>query len=111
VHLDFHHRPTLVKSWLATLHGPGLNVWPSVVGPLPAWGLLVRTAVAWHVAYALLAYAGALVIARSGSTSPLAVAVHDGGTPATLLAALGVWWGGVGLSTVLWWTGVRRNRR
>ena len=65
--LDLHHRPTLLKSWLATLHAPELNVRPRVDGPLPGWGQLVRTALAWHVAYALVAYAGALLIARSDS--------------------------------------------
>lgn len=107
--LDFHHRPTLLKSWLATLHGPSLTVRPALVGPLPSWGSLLRLAFAWHLAYVLVAYAGALVIARSGSSSPLAGAIHDGGTPATLLTALGVWWGGVALSTALWWTGIRRS--
>jgi hypothetical protein len=104
-------RAQLVKSWLATLHGPGLRLRPPAVGSLPAWRTLLRTAAAWHVAYALVAYAGALVIARSGSTNLVAVAIRGGGTMATLLAALGIWWGGVGLSTVLWWARVRGRRR
>lgn len=108
--LDFHHRPTLVKSWLATLHGPSLTVRPSPVGPLPGWRPLLRLAVSWHVAYALVAYAGALFISRSGSANPVAVAIRAGGTLGTVLATVGVWWGGVGLSTALWWTGVRRIR-
>jgi hypothetical protein len=111
VHLDFHHRPTLLKSWLATLHGPNLTVRPRTVGPLPAWRELLPTAVAWHVAYALLAYAGALVVARSDSSSALAGIVRGGGLAGTLLLALAVWWGGVALSTGLWWAGVVRVRQ
>lgn len=111
MHPDLHDRATLLKSWLATLHGPGLSLRPRAVSPLPAWRPLLRTAVAWHVAYALVAYAGALVIARSGSTNPVAAAIRDGGSKATLLAALGIWWGGVGVSTVLWWAAVRGSRR
>ena len=108
--LDLHHRPTLVKSWLATLHGPDVTVRPVLDGPLPGWAPLVRTAVAWHVAYALVAYAGAAFIARSASTNPVAIAIHSGGLPAVVATTLGVWWGGVALSTGLWWTGVRRAR-
>lgn len=108
--LDLHHRPTLVKSWLATLHGPEVTVRPVVEGPLPGWAPLLRTAVAWHIAYALVAYAGALVVARSGSTNPLAVAVEHGGLVAVLLTAFAVWWSGVALSTGLWWAGIRRAR-
>jgi hypothetical protein len=111
VHLDFHHRPTLLKSWLATLHGPSLTVRPATTGPLPTWRALVPTAVSWHVAYALVAYAGALVVARSDSSSALAGVVRGGGLPATLLLALAVWWGGVALSTALWWAGVLRVRQ
>ena len=111
MHLDFHHRPTLVKSWLTTLHGPNLTVRPRTDGPLPTWRELVPTALAWHVAYALVAYAGALVVARSDSSSALAGVVRDGGLPATLLLALAVWWGGVALSTGLWWAGVLRIRQ
>ena len=108
--LDLHHRPTLVKSWLASLHGPEVTVRPVLVGPLPGWAPLVRTALAWHVAYALVAYAGASFIARSASTNPVAAAVRAGGMPAVLVTTLAVWWGGVALSTGLWWTGVRRAR-
>jgi hypothetical protein len=108
--LDLHHRPTLVKSWLATLHGPQVTVRPILEGPLPGWAPLVRTAVAWHVAYALVAYAGALFVARSGSSNPIATAIQHGGIAAVLVTALAVWWGGVALSTGLWWTGIRRAR-
>ena len=108
--LDLHDRPTLVKSWLATLHGPDVTVRPVLDGPLPGWGPLVRTAVAWHVAYALVAYAGALFVARSSSGNPVAAAVRNGGMPAVLVTTLAVWWGGVALSTGLWWLGVRRAR-
>jgi hypothetical protein len=108
--LDLHHRPTLLKSWLATLHGPELRLRPVVQGPLPAWAPLVRTAVAWHVAYALVAYAGALAIARSSAGNGVASLIRGGGTPAVLLAAVVVWWSGVALSTALWWTGIRRAR-
>lgn len=111
MHLDFHHRPTLVKSWLATLHGPQLTVRPQEVGPLPPWRSLIANAVGWHIAYALLAYAGALVVARSDSPSAVAVAVRDGGLTMTLLLALAVWWGGVALSTGLWWLCVMRLRK
>ena len=110
MHLDLHHRPTLVKSWLATLHGPELRLRPVVDGPLPSWGSLVRTAVAWHVAYALVAYAGALAIARSSAGNSVADLVRAGGTVGVVVAALAVWWSGVGLSTALWWAGVRRAR-
>lgn len=111
MHLDFHHRPTLLKSWLATLHGPAVSVRPASKGPLPGWRPLLRTAVAWHVAYALLAYLGALVVARSGGQSAVAAALRDGGTPAVVVAAVAVWWAGVGLSTALWWAGVQHHRR
>ena len=110
MHLDLHHRPTLLKSWLATLHGPELRVRPLLRGPLPSWGPLLRTAAAWHVAYALVSYAGALAVARSSSPNAVAAALHRGGTPAVVAAAVAVWWAGVGLSTALWWSGVRRAR-
>ena len=107
--LDLYHRPTLVKSWLATLHAAELRVQPSPVGPLPGWGPLLRTAAAWHVAYALFAYAGALVAARSGQ-SAVAGLVRGAGTPGVLLTALVVWWAGVALSTAIWWMGIKRVR-
>lgn len=110
MHLDLHHRPTLLKSWLATLHGPEFRVRPLFVGPLPGWGPLVRTALAWHVVYALVSYAGALAVSRSASTNAVASAIRSGGTAAVVLAAVVLWWGGVALSTVLWWAGVRRVR-
>ena len=108
--IDLRHRPTLLKSWLATLHGPDLTARPRLVGPLPGWSLLLRTALAWHLAYALVAYAGAVAVARSGSTTAVAAAVQSGGTPAVVTLTLTLWWGGVVLSTVLWWTAVRRAR-
>ena len=108
--LDLHHRPTLLKSWLATLHGPELRFRPVVVGPLPGWAPLLRTAVAWHLAYALVGYAGALVVARGGSTSPVAVAVREGGSVGVVLAGLALWWSGVALGSALWWVGVREVR-
>ena len=110
MHLDLHHRPTLLKSWLATLHGPELRVRPLFEGPLPAWGPLVRTALAWHVAYALVAYAGALAVSRSDSTNAVASAIRSGGTAGVVLAAVVLWWSGVALSTALWWTGIKRAR-
>lgn len=110
MHLDLTHRPTLVKSWLATLHGPDLAVRPRLVGPLPAWGALVRTALAWHLAYALVAYGGSLAVSRSGSTNPVATAVRAGGSWGVVALTLALWWGGVALSSVLWWTAVRRAR-
>ncbi|MCU1595241.1 MAG: hypothetical protein JWO12_2633 [Frankiales bacterium] len=108
--LDLHHRPTLLKSWLATLHAPELTVSPRLVGPLPGWGQLVRSALAWHLVYALVAYAGALFVSRSDATSGIALILHDGGLPAVLLATVIIWWLGVGLSTALWWAGVQRAR-
>ncbi|MCU1601306.1 MAG: hypothetical protein JWO22_2015 [Frankiales bacterium] len=110
MHLDLHHRPTLLKSWLASLHGPQVSLRPATVGPLPGWGALVRTAVAWHVAYALAGYAGALVIARSSSTSAVAATLREHGTPAVVGATLAIWWGAVAASTALWWVGVRQAR-
>ena len=107
--LDLHHRPTLLKSWLASLHGPELRLRP-LEGPLPGWGPLVRTALAWHVVYALVSYAGALVVARSDSTNAVATVLRNGGTLAVVLAAVVLWWGAVGLSTALWWSGVKRAR-
>lgn len=111
VDLDLTDRRTLLKSWLATLHGSELTVRPRLVGPLPSWGPLLRTAMAWHVAYALVAYAGALAISRHAGPSPIAQAVQQGGTAAVIVLALGVWWGGVALSSVLWWAGVRQARQ
>lgn len=108
MHLDLHHRPTLLKSWLASLHGPDLRL--RLSGPLPGWAPLVRTAVAWHVAYALVAYAGALALARSNADNLVARLVHDGGTPAVVGAAVLLWWGGVGLSSAVWWQAVKRAR-
>ncbi|MFN2536912.1 MAG: hypothetical protein ABR549_02020 [Mycobacteriales bacterium] len=74
--LDLHHRPTLVKSWLATLHGPAPTVRPSLVGPLPGWGQLVRTAAGWHLVYAVVAYSGALVVASSARVSSPGLGPH-----------------------------------
>ena len=108
--LDLADRRTLIKSWLATLHGPELTVQPRLVGPLPSWGALVRTAVAWHVAYALVAYAGALMISRQGSTSAVAQTVQNGGRPALIAVTCLFWWGGVGLTTAIWWLKVRQVR-
>ena len=108
--LDLHDRATLLRSWLATLHAPELTVRPRTVGPLPAWGPLVRTALAWHLAYALTAYAGALFIARSSTENGIATVLREGGLPAVATAALVVWWSGVALSTALWWAGVKRAR-
>ena len=110
MHLDLNDRATLLKCWLATLHGPEMRVAPRVDAPLPAWGPLVRTALAWHVAYALVSYAGALAVARSESTNAVAAAIRSGGTVTVVLAAVLLWWSGVGLSTALWWTGVKRVR-
>ncbi|MCW2544476.1 MAG: hypothetical protein JWM40_2028, partial [Frankiales bacterium] len=70
--LDLADRRTLIKSWLATLHGPELTVSPRLTGPLPSWGSLLRTAASWHVAYALVALAGALAIARGSSQTAVA---------------------------------------
>ena len=106
---DLSTRAALVKSWLATLHGPELTIQPKVEA-LPGWGPLLRAAVSWHVAYALMAYAGALVIARGGSDGQLAQAVQNGGRPALVLLTLTLWWGGVALTTGLWWIKVRQAR-
>ena len=73
--LDLHHRPTLLKSWLATLHGPELTVRPTLVGPLPGWFALLRTAAGWHLAYALMSYAGSLAVSRGEAANPVAVAI------------------------------------
>jgi len=109
--LDLSHRPTLVKSWLATLHGQELRVQPVTVGPLPSWGTLLRTALAWHLAYALTSYAAALVLTRPTANGVLASALRGAGTAGTVAATLAIWWGAVGISTALWWSGVVRSRR
>lgn len=109
--LDLADRRTLLKSWLATLHGPELTVRPRLVGPLPSWGVLVRTAIGWHTAYALLAYAGALTIARRGASNAVAAALQRGGTPAVALCAVSLWWSGVALTSALWWIKVREARQ
>jgi len=108
--LDLTHRGTLVKSWLATLHGSKLTIAPRLDEPLPGWGPLVTTAVAWHVAYALFAYSGALVIGRQAAEGAVGQAVQQGGTPALVIVTLGFWWGGVALTTLLWWAKVRQLR-
>lgn len=108
MHLDLHHRPTLLKSWLASLHGPDLRM--RLSGPLPGWLPLLRTAAAWHVAYALVAYAGALAVARGSADNPVARVVQSGGTAAVVAAAVLLWWGGVGLSSAVWWQAVKRAR-
>ena len=108
MHVDLHHRPTLVKSWLATLHGPDLRL--HLTAPLPSWAPLVRTAAAWHVAYALVAYAGALAVSRSAADNAVAQALRSGGRPAVVAATLLVWWGGVALSSAIWWSAVKRQR-
>lgn len=107
---DLATRGTLLKSWLATLHGPEITLQPKVEA-LPGWGPLVRTAVAWHVAYALMAYAGAVAIARGGSRGAIAQAAAQGGTTALIILTLVLWWGGVALTTGLWWIKVRQARR
>ncbi|MCW2668771.1 MAG: hypothetical protein JWO27_668, partial [Frankiales bacterium] len=43
-------------------------------------------------------------------SNPIATAIQHGGIAAVLVTALAVWWGGVALSTGLWWTGIRRAR-
>jgi hypothetical protein len=111
MHLDLHDRRTLAKSWLATLHGPDITFRPTLVGPLPAWGPLLRTALAWHIAYALTSYAGALVISRVASSNPLARAIASGGTAAVVAVTLVLWMGGVVVSSGLWWVEVRRVRQ
>ncbi len=108
--LDLADRGTLVKSWLATLHGPQLTVQPQVDEPLPSWAALLRTAISWHIAYALFAFAGALTISRQGSTTAVAQAVQQGGRPAVALVTILFWWGGVALTTALWWIKVRQLR-
>ena len=108
MHLDLHHRPTLLKSWLASLHGPDLRI--RLTGPLPGWAHLLRTAAGWHVVYALVAYAGALAMARSSADNAVVRVVHNGGTAAVVAAAVLLWWGGVGLSSAVWWQAVRRAR-
>lgn len=103
-------RATLLKSWLATLHGPDLTLAPKLEA-LPGWGPLVRTALAWHLAYAMMAYAGALAIGRGDSDGAVAQAVQNGGRPALAALTLALWWGGVALTTALWWVKVRQARR
>jgi uncharacterized membrane protein len=71
----------------------------------------VRTAVSWHVAYALFAYAGALLVAKRGADNAVAHALQQGGHPAVIGMALVLWWGGVALTTALWWAKVRQLRR
>ena len=109
--LDLHDRRTLAKSWLATLHGPELTFRPRLVGPQPGWAPLLRSALAWHVAYALTAYAGAVTVARRAADNAVAQAVAGAGGTGVLLLTLGLWWGGVALSTALWWGEVRRARQ
>jgi hypothetical protein len=109
--LDLHHRPTLLKLWLASLHGRELSVRPQLAGPLPGWATLLRMAFAWHIAYALVAYAGAVAVSRGEARNGLAAAVQDGGTPAVVAVTLVLWWGGVALSSALWWSAVRRARQ
>ena len=111
VNLDLGDRRVLLKSWLATLHGSELTVRPRLTGPLPGWGPLVRTALAWHVAYALVSFAGALAVARHAGMSGVAQSVQQGGTPAVIGLAVVLWWGGVALSSLLWWVGVRHARQ
>ncbi|MGB8650381.1 MAG: hypothetical protein WCD35_06930 [Mycobacteriales bacterium] len=109
--LDLRDRATLVKSWLATLHDGELTLRPRVTGPLPGWGALLRTALAWHVAYALVSYGSALAVSRSGSSNAVAQAVQSAGTAGVVLLTLALWWGGVALSSVAWWLGVLRVRQ
>jgi hypothetical protein len=109
--IDLADRRTLVKSWLATLHGAELTIRPRLSGPLPAWGPLLRSAVSWHLAYALCAYAGALSIARGGADNAVANSLQSGGAPAELTMALVLWWGGVAITTGLWWVKVREARQ
>lgn len=108
--LDFHHRPTLLKSWLATLHGPEVRVTPRAVGPLPPWRPLLLTAIAWHVAYALTSYAGAMVLVRPAATGSVASALRNAGLAGTLLATVAIWWGAIAVCTIVWWVGVVRLR-
>jgi hypothetical protein len=106
---DLASRTTLLKSWLATLHGSELSLEPKLEA-LPAWRPLVVNAVSWHIAYVLMAYAGALAIARGGSQGAIAQAVQNGGRPALVILTLALWWGGVALTTALWWVKVRQAR-
>lgn len=108
--LDLSDRRVLVRSWLATLHGPSPVLLPRPDAALPPLGPLVRTAIAWHIAYLLFSFAGALAVARSGSPNAVARSVEAGGTAAVVLGALLLWAAGVGLSSAVWWLGVRRLR-
>lgn len=107
---DLADRRLLLKSWLATLHGPELTFLPTAEAVTLPLAALVRTAAAWHLAYALLSYGGALMIAKSGAGNAVTQAVAAGGTAAVAAVTLTLWWGGVALSSVLWWSGVRRAR-
>ena len=109
--LDLTCRRTLAKSWLATLHGSELSVRPRLTGPLPGWAALLRTALAWHVAYALVSFGGALAVARSGAHNAVAQAVQGAGTGGVLALTVALWWGGVALSSALWWCHVLQVRR
>jgi hypothetical protein len=110
--LDLHDRRVLLRSWLHTLHGQQVDPRPRTDQPLPALRVLVANAFAWHVAYAIVALVGTIVIGRSSSGSAVAEAVAEGGVAALVTGTLVIWWGGTAFATGLWWAGVQlvRNR-
>ncbi len=109
--VDLHDRAVLLRSWLHTLHGPHIDPRPRTDAPLPPLRALLGNAVAWHVAYVLMALIGCLVIARSGSGSTVADALGEGGRAALAVGTLLIWWGGAAMGTALWWAGVQVARK
>lgn len=108
--LDLADPGVLLRSWMQTLHGPGLDPRPRTTGPLPSARQLLPTVLSWHVAYAVIALAGALAVQRSGSGSVVADELAAAGRPGLVVATLLLWWGGVAAATVLWWAGVASTR-
>lgn len=109
--VDLHDRQVLLRSWLHVVHGPGLDARVRLDAEPPALRSLVGNAVAWHIAYAIVALAGCLVVARSGSGSGIAEVLTDGGRVGLAIGTVVLWWGGSLLATALWWTSVRLARR
>lgn len=108
--IDLRDPRVLVRSWMATLHGPGVDPRPRTTGHLPTVRQLLPTVLSWHVAYAIVALAGALVVQRAGSGSVVADELAGAGRAGLVVATLLIWWGGVAAASVLWWAAVASAR-
>jgi len=80
----------------AGILGAGRSVWPWVLAPLLAGGLLVPLVLAGHQK----SFLGEMAVVTAFSTLPLPLAVASGVAPGSACSAAGVWWGSFFLGTL-----------